>query len=107
MKLYADYIKERENAELVYDDNGFASYKKAAEGVIYIVNVYVKPSMRRSKVCNEYVNKIVNITNCEWVITSCDENANGWENSEKAIIGCGFDYRKKEGTLRWYSKEIK
>lgn len=106
MELYAEYLKERENANLVYDEKGFATYKESGENIIYIIDVYVKPEFRKNRIASSYLNLIADKTKCQWLITSCDENANKWQEAEKAILGYGFNYKKNEGTMRWYSKEI-
>lgn len=107
--LYKQYIKEREGKDIVSDDNGFATYKvnPLCNSSIYVIDVYVVPEKRQKRIASTYLNKIVDKTDCNFLVTSCDESANKWEDSEKAIVGYGFKFRKKEGTLRWYVKEIK
>ena len=107
MELFATYLKEREGSELVHDEKGFATYKKHGQNNIYVVDVYVRPEFRKKRVASGYLNMIADITSCENLITSCDENANNWKESEKAILGYGFELKTRENTMRWYIKEMK
>lgn len=57
MSLYAEYIKERENKDIVETSEGFATYVFTDQGV-YIVDLYVKPDFRKTHVASELADKI-------------------------------------------------
>ena len=45
MSLYAEYIKGRENKEIIEDSLGFATYQITGNEC-YIVDIYVRPEAR-------------------------------------------------------------
>lgn len=106
MKLYADYIKERENAEVVYNDFGFMSYKVETLGTT-ILDAYVVPEKRKSNIAKNFLMDIAEKTNSKKLYTNTDENANGWQISEKVILALGFKKIGKINTCNYYIKEIK
>ena len=105
MELYSEYIKERENADIVYNDIAFMTYKKDGEGV-FIIDAYVKPEHRKTGVARELLTQIENITDTKVLYTSTDITANNWIESEKAIINLGFEFKIKRGNQNYYIKEI-
>lgn len=106
MKLYADYIKEREDADIKYNDKGFMTYKVEKDGVM-IIDAYVSPSYRKENITKGFLNEIIEETNSDKLYTTTDENANNWETSEKVILSLGFKMLGKNGRLNYYIKEIK
>jgi hypothetical protein len=90
LNLYKNYIQEREGADLVENGAGFATYKPQGDNIVYVMDVYVVPEVRGLRVASNLLDEIAIKTECRWLITSCDENANNWEESEKAILGYGF-----------------
>ena len=104
--MFADYIKERENAEVEYNDKGFMSYKNDFDG-IFILDAYTKPMYRKYGVAKVLLKKIVEKTGAKKVYTTTDIKANGWELSEKAILALGFQKLNTIGNLNYYKMEIK
>jgi ribosomal protein S18 acetylase RimI-like enzyme len=105
MELYAKYIKEREDANLEYNDKGFMSWKRDGNGV-FILDAYVKPEYRKYGVCRKLLNSIIESTKTKEVYTTTDINANNWELSEKAIIALGFKKNTTIGSLNYYIMNI-
>jgi len=105
MELYAEYIKEREDANLEYNDKGFMSWKYDGNGV-FILDAYVKPEYRKCGVVRNLLKLITEKTKTNEVYTTTDINANGWELSEKAIIALGFKKNTTIGSLNYYIMKI-
>lgn len=57
MSLYAQYIKERENKEIVETEEGFATYFYIDSGV-YIQDIYVHPESRHANVASKFADLI-------------------------------------------------
>ena len=109
MSLYAKYIKERENSEIVETDYGFATFKIFDNGEVYVVDVYVEPKLRRQGKASELLDKIQEVTKplgSKVLTTSVDLNANGVENSLNAIYKYGFMAIKRINSMIYFSKEI-
>lgn len=61
MSLYAQYLKERGNKNIIEDQYGFAVYSPYKEG-IYLEDIYVEPALRKSGLAKELHDKVVEIT---------------------------------------------
>ena len=62
MSLYGDYIKEHRNDEIIENDDGFATYRYLNNGKsVYILDIYTKPSNRKSHIAASFADQIVAI----------------------------------------------
>ncbi len=105
MKLYAEYIKEREDAEIEYNEHGFMTYKEDVDG-IFLIDAYIIPEKREKGIINELLTNIIKKTGIKKYYTSVDTRANGWEISQLAILKSGFTVLKKNNYEIYYSMEI-
>jgi len=106
--LFAAYIKERENEEVLMSAHGFATYKLEPE-YVYITDIYVVPEKRQSGLASELANKIANRAKSHSVnmlIGSVDLNANNPDQSIKALHGYGFKFNHQDGSMLYFKKEI-
>ena len=46
MSMYAEYLKEKTNDEILETEEGFATYRFVNEKQVYIIDIYVKPGFR-------------------------------------------------------------
>ena len=100
MDLYKQYLKEREDKDILISEFGFAVYKIEKDS-IYLQDVYIIPSMRKKGLTKEFSNKIENIgkeLNKKAILTSFCLEAKNWKISKKVIKQCGFKYFTKD---RW------
>lgn len=58
--LYAQYVKERENAEVLEYDWGFATYKMAKDHV-YLQELYVVPTERKNGHCKQMYEDVLKV----------------------------------------------
>ena len=106
MELYKEYLKEREDADVEYNDKGFMSYKVEKDGV-FILDAYVKKEHRKKGITKDFLNVIIEKTNSKKIYTSTDKNANNQNLSENVILNLGFKkIGEKESTV-YYLMEIK
>lgn len=92
MSLYGDYIKERENKNIVENENGFATYYFLPQGV-YLENLYVKPSARgkfESAKLAEQVVAIAKEKGCTKMYTTIKPSTNGSTEALKLNLWYGF-----------------
>ncbi len=108
MSLYGDYIKERENKEIVETSDGFATYAIFGD-TCYIIDIYVVPAMRRSKVASELADKVVLAAKergCSVLIGSVSVELPSATSSIKTLFGYGFRVKNFADNLLWFVKEI-
>lgn len=60
MKMYAAYLKERQNVDLVEVEHGFATYS-LEENYIYLQDLYVVPEKRKEGIGVELMNIVAQI----------------------------------------------
>lgn len=108
MSLYADYIAERENAGIIENSRGFATFLiNGAE--CYIRDIYVKPEYRKDNIASQMANEIVAIAKergCKYLIGTVSPMASGATESLKVLLAYGFKLAKTDSTLVYMVKEI-
>jgi len=93
MKLYADYIKEREGRECKYTENCFVTYKIYDDNVS-VFDIYSKPEVRGKQETLKFIQNFFNElkeSGKKRVFGFTDERTEGWENSERLMIKLGFN----------------
>lgn len=92
MSLYAQYIKERDNKNIIEDEKGFATYCFIKDGT-YIQDIYVHPDHRHSHVASQYADKIAQIAREKGhtkLFGSVRPSANFSTESLKVLLAYGF-----------------
>lgn len=112
MKMYKDYLKERLGDELIERTEGFATYRYTEDNgtpAVYIVDLYVHPDFRKTKVASEMADEIVReaVKNGRKIligtVASASKNAT---DSIKVLLAYGmYFYRCNESGLI-FKKEI-
>lgn len=62
MSLYAEYIKERLNDDILETDEGFLTYRYIdwnGQKAIYIIDLYIIPSKRKTGLATSFADKVV------------------------------------------------
>lgn len=109
ISLYAQYLKERGSYGIVECKEGFATFDYVSEDVVYLIDVYVIPEKRKSKIATNLVNEIskeAKKSGHKIMLTSADTRANGIETAIKAIEAYGFKLFKAEEPMLFFSKDI-
>lgn len=109
MSLYADYIKEREDFDIVETDKGFLTYLIRPPEV-YIRDIYVVPEHRQMSVTKHMIDTVEQIAKdkgCKYTVTTVDPNAKGAEVSENVVIASGGKEYDRSRGLIWYSRRIR
>jgi len=95
MKLYSEYIKERQGLDIIHDEHCFLTYKKDDEGDIVIYDIYSDKDVRGTKYMLEFCNNFYKNMRKEGVKNAygmTDTRTNGWKNSERLLLKYGFKY---------------
>lgn len=106
--LYAQYIKEREEKEIVENEFGFATYKIYGDAV-YIEDIYVVPAMRKTGMAKTIVDQIcfyAKEKGAKKVFGSADVTAQGATESIQFLLAFGSAVHSVSGNLIYFSKEI-
>jgi hypothetical protein len=98
MKLYADYLKEREGKDCLFNDHSFIIYK-IYEEEISVIDMYTSPEKRgsfslKSLIIEFY--KIAKENEIKKLYGFTDPSTRGWEKSEKMMLKYGFKKIKTE-----------
>jgi len=108
MSMYGEYIKERENIEILENDKGFATYYFINNGC-YIRDIYIKSDYRKdgeaSKLADE-ISKIAKEKGCNKLIGSICPSTNGSTDSLKVLLAYGFKLDSATNNFIALIKEI-
>jgi ribosomal protein S18 acetylase RimI-like enzyme len=108
MSLYGDYIKERENFQIVENDKGFMTFV-IENDYCYIRDIYVSPEYRRQKVGLELLNQIIEIAKqheIKVLTGSVCTAVNHVEESLTVLLHNGFKLINLDGNMIYFKKEI-
>lgn len=106
--LFAQYIKEREGKEIVETDWGFATFKPMQDWM-YIEDIYIKPSERRSGKASFLADRVTEIAKNRGfskLLGTVKPSATGSTESMKALLGYGFKLISAESDAIYFEKTI-
>lgn len=112
MSLYGDYIKEHRNDLIVESENGFATYRFVPLGdvpSIYLVDLYVRPELRKSGLASEMADKVCSIGReyyCKYLLGSVVPSAKAATDSLKVLLAYGMTLHSASPELIVFKKEI-
>ncbi len=93
MSLYAEYLKERTNDEIIEIDDGFCTYRYIDALTVYIVDIYIKPEARQfghaSKLA-DVVAEIARKKGCKCMVGTVQPSAKGSTISLQVLLGYGM-----------------
>lgn len=108
MSHFADYKLEREGKETIEAPEGFVVFQIEAHQC-YIVDIYVAPRFRRTKVATELADMVLDrarSNKCTELLGSVVPSANGSTESLKALLSYGFKLQSAQENFIWFVKEI-
>ncbi len=110
MSLYAQYLKEREDKDIIESEEGFATYKIFDNGECYLQDLFVIISKRKSGLATQMTDQIVEIAKkrgCNKLIGSvCIDDIHATRNM-KVFLAYGMQINKNIGTMIFLTKDIK
>lgn len=109
MELYKQYIAERENAHLFYNDIGFITWEYGSNS-IYIIDIFIIPSERQSGKGKELEQVVLNeakLRGYKTIICSCCTDTNNWQTSLQILKKVGYEEMMRETNMIWLFKELK
>ena len=109
MSLYAEYIKEHRNDEIVETEHGFATYRYLDSNSVYIVDIYIQPDHRKSKLASVIADEVVKaakLRGCTKLLGTVTPSANNSTISLKVLLGYGMSLKSSSNDLIIMEKEI-
>ncbi len=106
--LYALYIKERQDCDIIEHDFGFASYSIIGNDC-NIRDVYVIPTERRHGYASKLLNRIEGVARnygCSTLWATVSPLALGSTEALKAVLGYGFELYMSQDNLITFKKSI-
>lgn len=108
MKMYEQYIFEREGARLIKTDFGFIAYKINFPFCI-ITECFVLEEFREKKhgkFLADAVFQVCKDAGVKTVQCQTDDNASNVKISKNAILSFGFKYLEKKESITYYELEV-
>ena len=112
MKMYRDYLKERLGDELVERPEGFATYRYVNDFgtlAVYIVDLYVRPDFRKTKVASDMADEIVSVAKKEGhkvLLGTVASTAKNATDSIKVLLSYGMHFFRCNQDGLVFRKEI-
>ena len=108
MSLYGDYIAEREGLNIYETAGGFATYKINGNEC-YIIDIYVKPELRKAGVASDIANVVSDRAKkqgCKYLTGSVDPRTNSATDSVKVLLSYEMNIHSIQGNLVFFIKEL-
>ena len=113
MSLYADYLAERTDDQVIENEHGFVTFRFLAAddgaSACFIVDMYVRPDMRLlgigKKLADEVTSK-AEARGCRELICTTFSHCKGWRDSQKAIVAYGFTPVNNVGDMTIFKKDL-
>lgn len=109
MSLYAEYIKEKLDDNCMETELGFATYRYLNDNKVYIIDIYVKPEYRKSKIASDLADLIAQEAKekgCKEMLGTVIPSAKGSTNSLKVLLGYGMTLVSSDKDLIIFKKEL-
>ncbi len=109
MSLYADYLLERTDDKIIELDNGFATYRYLNNDQVYIIDIYVKPNVRKIGMASELADLIcteAKSRGCKELIGTVNLTCKGIENSIKILLAYGMTPSSAYDNTIFFKKEL-
>jgi len=108
MSLYAEYRKERGEAEIIEKENGFASYSIGGDEC-YIQDIYVRKAFRKTNLATQMANEIAEIAkqkHCKYLIGSVVSGTESDTRSLQVLLAYGMKLHGVSGNIIYMVKDL-
>lgn len=105
---WVNYIKERENVEVLETTEGFATYS-IKQPECYIKDIYVKPEFRQKHIASKLADKISVLARemgCKYLTGSVSPITNNSTESLKVLLGYGFRLHSSQHNIIYFIKDL-
>lgn len=108
MSLYADYLRERGEAQIIEKDYGFATYSISNQEC-YIRDIFVQKELRKNNfatVLADEIKQIAKSKGCKYMTGSVCPSAFGADASIKVLMAYGMNVHSATNNLIIFKKDI-
>lgn len=108
MELYREYIKERENSNLLVNENGWLSYKVNGQEC-FIVDMFIKKESRGTGLLDKMISDLKDIallSQCEIIVANIHLNDKGANHTLKAAFKLDFSVVRADHNIIVIVKQI-
>lgn len=108
MSMLLEYFKEREGAESIETDEGFATYI-ISDSECYLKDIFVRPEFRKAGTATRIANEVVRIARlkgCTFLTGSVCPKAKNSTASLQVLIGYGMELFSSQDNLIIFKKDI-
>jgi GNAT superfamily N-acetyltransferase len=108
VSLYGQYIKERENFDIIENDYGFATYK-IINSECYIRDIFVIEQYRNLNIAKKIADEVTEIAklhNCVKLLGTVSPSAPGATVSMTCLLAYGFKLKSATNDFVVLEKEI-
>lgn len=112
MQMYRDYLRERLGDEMLEREEGFATYRYVSNygtPAVYIIDLYVRPDFRKTKVASEMADEIVKIamrSGCKTLFGTVSTSAKNATDSIRVLLGYGMSFHSSNQDGLVFKKEL-
>jgi hypothetical protein len=109
MSLYAQYAKELLNRSVIETDEGFITYQYPDNNTVYIENLYIIPTARKSYAASSLANRVseeAKAKGCNKMLGSVVPSANNSTDSVKVLLAYGFKLDSATNDFILFSKSL-
>lgn len=109
MNNYAQYIKERENKEIIENESGFLTYK-IFEKECYLADMFIVPEKRGSSAVAYFIQELSDISiraGCDHISANIRLNDKGATRTLRASLKLGFNLVSAENGTITICKELR
>lgn len=110
MSLYAEYLSERTNDEIIETAHGFATFRYLNEGKsVYIMDIYVKPEHRKTNLAADMADVIAKLAKAKGateMLGTVVPSAKNSTTSLRVLLAYGMTLQSSTNDLIVFRKDI-
>lgn len=110
MSLYAEYLREKTEDQILETNDGFATYRYIdfhEEKAVYIIDIYVIPSKRQKNIASQLADEIVALSpGCKYLLGSVIPSNKSSTISLKVLLGYGMNLDSCSTDFILFKKEL-
>jgi predicted GNAT family acetyltransferase len=108
--MYADYLREKSNDQIIENEHGFASYRYLNDGKsVYIIDIYILSSARKHGSASAMADLIVGEAKkigCSELLGTVVPSSKNSTDSLRVLLGYGMSLYSSSQDLILFRKDI-
>jgi predicted GNAT family acetyltransferase len=107
--MYAKYLTERTNDQILETNQGFATYRILPDQTVYIVDIFVETAFRKSGLAAEIADEIAKLAKkagCTKMLGSVVPSTKGSTTSMAVLLGYGMKLQSSTNDFILFEKDL-